>query len=274
MFGGGYPITSLKRDDPRTVRFLQMLSCAYRLGDRHWRALEVTNGRGDPGPTFMEQLAAQLDQIKALYEARAYGDANTMQSSLANRVVRLGKDPAVPASQRPTIESQLMTVWKACWKNAADQDVTTLVLAHNLAAMDDANNVINSNRPGRTDEERKRDELLAVKEQGKTFSATMKLGPERQAAVRGIEDGAKDAQAFFDTHPDRLAWAAKMVRDDHSLEMVKTIFPEPNSRAVIDRAAFAREADWQAACNLYGWAYALAVSKLALERERRLAARS
>jgi hypothetical protein len=273
MFGGSYPITSLKRDDPRTVRFLQLLSVECRLGDRHLRAPEVAGGRGDPGPTFMEELAVQLDQIKALYEARAYGDADSMQSSLANRVVRLGNDPAVPASRRPTIESELMTVWKACWNVAADQETTFLALAHNLASMDEANNVINSYRPGRTDEERKRDELLAVKEWGKTVYGTMKLGPERQAAVRGIEDGARDAQAYFDAHPDWFAWAAGQVRDDKSLEMVRAIFPEPNSWAAVDRAAFSRDADWQAACNVHGWAYLLAVGRFVLERERRLTAR-
>ena len=135
MFGSSYPVTSLKRDDPRTLRFLRMLGTEYTVADLHGRALDVQAGSRDPGPTFLAQLALMAEQIGDHYEARDYAEANDLQKRLANRVARLAKDPDVPLGLRSTIEHQIIQGWKQVWQIAEDASKTRIVLDGNAGVI-------------------------------------------------------------------------------------------------------------------------------------------
>ncbi len=77
MFGSGYPITSLKRDDLRTVRWLTLFAAGMRAGD-HGRRMSVFEAtKRDPGPTVLELIAAHTDLIRAAYESGDYDESPT-----------------------------------------------------------------------------------------------------------------------------------------------------------------------------------------------------
>ena len=133
MFGGGYPVTLLKPDDPRTLRFLNAWTSEMRVADRHKRVLQVLEGRGDPGPTYLEQLASAAEQIGKHYEAREYGEANQLQKALGNRMARLGTDPYVYEASPRQVEYQIIEGWKNFWKHSADEAWATMVMEGNTA---------------------------------------------------------------------------------------------------------------------------------------------
>lgn len=147
MFGGGYPVTSLKRDDPRTLRFLKMFTSEMRVADRHKRVLQVLEGRGDPGPTYLEQLASAAEVISRLYAAREYDQANQLQKALGNRMARLGTDPDVEPESARQVEYQIIEGWKNLWKNSANEAWATMVTEGNTARVADKERFLNS-RPG------------------------------------------------------------------------------------------------------------------------------
>lgn len=274
MFGSGYPVTSLKREDPRTLRFLMMLASELRTADRHKRALNVGTAGHDMGPTYLEQLAHAVDQITSLYQAREYDQVNLRQKALANRVARLGSDPDVDTESARSIEHQMIELWKSVWKLADNEITTKVVIEHNAAAIADAERLIERKKPGRTVADEQTDEILAVNEWGKTLVGSEKLGPMRDAASLGIADGAKAAQGYFNANQDRFHWASDMVEAGRSMEMVAGILPEPTSWLAVHRASFRRADEWQAAYEVYRGAYTLAVGRFVLERRRWLASRS
>jgi hypothetical protein len=142
MFGGGYPVTSLKRDDPRTLRFLMMLASELRTADRHGRVLQVKAHEGDPGPTYLEQMASLVDEIRSLYEARQYDQANQLQKKLANWVARMGNDRDFEPASAKYEGAQLIEMWKKIWKLAEDVAKTKMVLEGNAGVIADRERVL------------------------------------------------------------------------------------------------------------------------------------
>jgi hypothetical protein len=133
MFGGNYPITSLKPDDPRTLRFLKAWTSEMRVADRHKRVLQTLEGRGDPGPTYLEQLASAAEQIARHYEARDYNQANQLQKALGNRLARLASDPSFDEESPRQAEAQIIEFWKTVWKQAANEMWSRTVIEGNSA---------------------------------------------------------------------------------------------------------------------------------------------
>jgi hypothetical protein len=281
MVDDGYPVSSLKRDDARTVRFLRILASEFRAADRHQRALQGMRNEGDSGPTYLEQMASMTDQVRNRYEAREYDEANRLLKTLSNRVARLRTDPDVERASAKDVEGQTIGLWKACWTIAADEFKTKLGLEHNAGSIADSEKLIaraaapqGGRDPGGTINDERGDEILAVREWAKTLVGSEREGPLKDAALLGVEDGALAAQDYFDTHADRFSWASDMVRADRGIEMVAAILPEPKSSFAVHRAEFSRKADLQACYEVYRGTYSLAVGRLVLERQRRPPPRS
>ena len=114
-----------------------MLSSELRVGDRHRRVLLVQEQRGDPGPTYMEHMAAHVDRTLELYQARQYEEANELQKALANWVARMGDDRDFePASARYE-GAQLIRHWKLVWKLAQDVTKSQQVIEGNAQVISD-----------------------------------------------------------------------------------------------------------------------------------------
>jgi hypothetical protein len=279
MGDGDYPVTSLKPNDPRTVRFLMTLALELRGADRHQRALQVMRNEGDSGPTYLEQMASMTDQIRSAYEARDYSEANRLLKALSNRVARLRADPDVERASAEAIEGQVINLWKACWFVAGDEFKTKAGLEHNASSIADSEQVLaraaapeRALDPGRAIDERRRDEALAVREWAKTLFGAEREGPQKEAAWLGVQDGTVAAQDYFDAHADRFAWASDMVRAGHGVQMVADILPEPTSSFAAHRAEFSQR-DLQACWETYRGVFCLAVPRLVIERERLQGAR-
>lgn len=129
VFGDGYPITSLKRDDLRTVRWLTLFAAGMRAADRSLRVHIYQATKHDPGPKVLDLIAAHTDSIRAAYESGEYGEANRLQKHLANWVTRIGVDPdwTGPSETRSQGE-MIMTFWKQAWNVAKDIQQTRELL--------------------------------------------------------------------------------------------------------------------------------------------------
>jgi hypothetical protein len=251
-----------------------MLASELRTADRHKWALYMGANGHDMGPTYLEQLAYTVDQIRSHYQAREYGQANLLQKEFANRVARLGTDPDVEPELARSIEHQTIELWKSVWKLADNEVTTKVVIEHNAAAIADSERLLERNKPGRSISDDQRDEILAVNEWAKTLPGSERLGPMRDAAFLGIADGAKAAQTYFNANPKRFSWASDMVEAGRGMEMVAGILREPRSWLAAHRASFRRAEELPAAYEAYRGAYTLAVGRFVLERQRRLASGS
>jgi len=274
MGDGDYPVSSLKRDDARTVRFLMMLAAEFRGADRHQRAVQVMRNEGDSGPTHLEQMASTSDQIRNAYEARDYSEANRLLKALSNRVARLQTDPDVDRASAAALEGQIINCWKVCWFVAGDEFKTKAGLEHNASSIADSEQVLaraaapeGARDSGRAIDDERHDEALAVREWAKTLFGSEREGPQKEAAWLGVQEGTIAAQDYFDAHADRFAWASDMVRAGRGVQMVADILPEPTSSFALHRAEFSQR-DLQACWETYRGVFCLAVPRLVIERQR------
>lgn len=133
-FRSGYPITSLRRDDLRTTRWLALLSVAlHEAAGKRRDAVRQRTG-SDPGPQFPAPLADELDEIRRLYSSGDYQAANRVQKHLANWVTRMGRgdaenwfEPAEIVRMRAESD-EIMALWKHLWNVAADVKASEAML--------------------------------------------------------------------------------------------------------------------------------------------------
>lgn len=126
-FRSGYPVTSLRRDDLRTARWLGLLGAILRDTADQRRAEIARRSGHDPGPQFPSLMADQVEEIRRLYAAGEYAEANSQQKALANWVARMGRgsdaedfySPAEVVRIRANSD-EIMAVWKQLWTVAGD----------------------------------------------------------------------------------------------------------------------------------------------------------
>jgi hypothetical protein len=121
------PVTSLKRDDLRTARFLDLAVVVFRCLDRGHRleAFEATNR--DPGSTYAEEIAAAAEAIAASYSRGDWPDANQRTLALSNWIAR-HRD-----------STRLIATWKDCWKESKTSQTSAETLDEGRRFIDEAN---------------------------------------------------------------------------------------------------------------------------------------